>query len=469
MMWRALLLGFLLLPGTVAHAQTFQFQGGDSTLFNAAGGSLTMFTPSTTTTLGAGIFDGHFRAGGDEESSWHGWDFIAGDHELFLTAGNAGFATASRGLFAQRKIKHQTFAIFVGTAGQLYSVPFFESEVAHNFGTALFYQRTFGKLVLTGVGAIAGNKRTGIAAADYKWRWVKLTGDDGVLQNARFENGQVQVQPFHFASAELEHTTYVFNGETAATNDAGAAIALGAASLNASVFDSRYGASESYGAGLRLGPVQITGNEFSSRAQRTVSANISERLSWRLTTTEYVDHSNGQWSASVGGQFSGNVISAGLSYQEMYFPFLPATPFQRVAEVHLTLQLPHSANVTASNSVLPTGQSRWSVYGGAYAAAHLLPTVSTPSSPAPVRKGKYIITGTVVDASGSPVEGAAVSIGGTLVFTDSSGAFFLRVRKDTSTRVLVSLADFTAPGTWRVVSAPACVVPGNELRIVVTH
>jgi hypothetical protein len=68
----------------------------------------------------------------------------------------------------------------------------------------------------------------------------------------------------------------------------------------------------------------------------------------------------------------------------------------------------------------------------------------------------------VRDDEGNPVEGAALDIGGQLVFTNSGGEFFLRIGRPSSAPLAVLTAEFLLPGQWELVSAPAQVQAGPE-------
>jgi len=67
------------------------------------------------------------------------------------------------------------------------------------------------------------------------------------------------------------------------------------------------------------------------------------------------------------------------------------------------------------------------------------------------------------------VEGAAVRIGKVECFTDSQGKFFVRLKHNRTELLAVIFEDFTAPGHWRVVSAPASAQLGTPARIVVAR
>jgi hypothetical protein len=80
------------------------------------------------------------------------------------------------------------------------------------------------------------------------------------------------------------------------------------------------------------------------------------------------------------------------------------------------------------------------------------------------RMARYVIRGSVRDEEGNGVEGAAVEIGSEVVFTNSTGEFFLRVGRPTRTAVRVLLGEFLLPGQWEILSAPAEVEAGSETR-----
>jgi protocatechuate 3,4-dioxygenase beta subunit len=83
--------------------------------------------------------------------------------------------------------------------------------------------------------------------------------------------------------------------------------------------------------------------------------------------------------------------------------------------------------------------------------------------------GKYTISGTVVDAEGAPVEGAALKIGDDEVWTDAAGAWQVRVKNQKPRPLALAFGDFTAAGRWRVISAPQSASPAGDIRIVVAR
>ena len=84
---------------------------------------------------------------------------------------------------------------------------------------------------------------------------------------------------------------------------------------------------------------------------------------------------------------------------------------------------------------------------------------------------RYIVEGTVVDESGTPIDGATIGLGGSAVVTDSRGRFFVRTSSRREIAVRVLLDEFLATGQFEVVSSPAAAKPQLErqstpLRII---
>ncbi len=66
--------------------------------------------------------------------------------------------------------------------------------------------------------------------------------------------------------------------------------------------------------------------------------------------------------------------------------------------------------------------------------------------------------------AGNPIEGAAVDLGGEVVFTNSSGEFFLRAKHPRRFSVKILPEEFLLPGRWEVVNGPREVTASDESR-----
>src|SRR5260370_317449 len=199
--------------------ETIGLQGGASSLFNAQGGSVTLFTQNMNETLGVGVSNGRLVAGASSEFLSHGWDLTVGDKQLFLTTQQLGLSTVMRGVEAHRKNDKSTLAVFVGAVGQSYSAPFFSGATAKEFGTGFQYTRKFepnnrktacrgfgcptrsGTFELSTVGAYTNGKLTALEGATYRWKGLVLQGTAGLLEKRSYFIGQA-TERFRHASCD---------------------------------------------------------------------------------------------------------------------------------------------------------------------------------------------------------------------------------------------------------------------------
>jgi hypothetical protein len=177
---------------------------------------------------------------------------------------------------------------------------------------------------------------------------------------------------------------------------------------------------------------------------------------------------NGRTSASFGGAFTSGLTSLGVDYQVIHTPYRPTQPFVQTIALNVRLPL-GDYRVNASSFVTPDGRVN---YTGAASTFFYAGDVLTGARPVEIKFERFIVDGTVVDESGTAIDGAAVEIGGSLVFTDSRGRFFVRLSRNREVPVRVIPQEFLASGRYEVVSAPASAAPHTErqsapIRIVV--
>jgi hypothetical protein len=151
--------------------------------------------------------------------------------------------------------------------------------------------------------------------------------------------------------------------------------------------------------------------------------------------------------------------------QAVFFVSFGNAPLQSSLVATLHLQVPwKSVSLNLASGVTPDGKVRYGIDGTTFLGEGL---GGTSHQGCCCCNGKYLITGEVRDDQGQPVAGAALRIGKEMVFTDSAGTFFLRVNRDRPVPLAVMPEEFTAPGIWLVVTAPANAVPAFTARIVV--
>jgi Carboxypeptidase regulatory-like domain len=170
-----------------------------------------------------------------------------------------------------------------------------------------------------------------------------------------------------------------------------------------------------------------------------------------------INHSKGQTGISFGGDFISNFATLSVDYQTVFLPFVQAGPSQlkQVIVVGLHFQLPRGIQFNAGTNVTPLGQIRYTTYASTYAYHGL-----APASPGASFSGAFFqnaVHGQVLDPDGDPIEGAALRVGSELAFTDSDGNFIVRLKKAGNLDLKIAFDEFTTPGNYVVVQAPATV------------
>jgi hypothetical protein len=525
-MLRSLTIAAALVTVLVASAasQVVVLQGGDSTMFDATGANAKLFFPASTFSIGAGMIDGHFVESFNEQRTWRGYDLSIGD-STFTFPLPTDFS-GSTGLFTRGvtlgKVKDPfnpdsgRFAIFAGATAQGFFAPMFQGlktntptmsavlkrhlskhfifDSFNSFGT--FKQSSIQSLTFVPVrdfrlAASAGfgsNSPFGAALLDYKRTWLHLRtsyAKEGkafqtvilplhqfVSQNAGL-NVNLDIHPSNaFGLSAYHQNFFTFSNavsQQATINGASVFGTVGFLTLNTSVFQSSTMGFSTHGesAGAQLRWTRITaGMEVMKSAFGTILfGNVTEQISHHIRVSQYLTETRGNLSASFGGEYFNNLISAGLGYQEMYNPFVQGTsPFQRVLSAHFSVTLSRGYSATVQTITTPDNKTKFMAYGGAY--------VNGPMDGANGMQhhntgGKYKISGSVTDAYG-PVEGVCVHIGKDVVFSDQQGVFESGANKDKIVPVSVDLPSSTMPGTWSVVSSPDQAAPGQEVKIVLT-
>jgi hypothetical protein len=249
-------------------------------------------------------------------------------------------------------------------------------------------------------------------------------------------------------------------------NNIAANVVLDGAHLSTTLFQSSYAGhsdlAAAYSASRDLtARIHLQASYLQSRADHanTINAfngNIQETLSPRLTVSEQISSSGGQQTVGLGGMFLSNFATFNASYQTYYVPADTTAPFQNALLLDLQLHLFRRLSVHLSNYVGANGHILYSA--DARAEASRLPAdTSSHTSFGRNMIGDMVVFGTVVSPEGMPIDGAALLLDQTPLFTDSTGRFFLREAK-ARTHTLTVLTDSFQDGyNYRIVSAPASV------------
>ncbi|HEU5310091.1 MAG TPA: hypothetical protein VFV24_01435, partial [Candidatus Eisenbacteria bacterium] len=178
--------------------------------------------------------------------------------------------------------------------------------------------------------------------------------------------------------------------------------------------------------------VRMTGSWLYSdpkvgRPSSTWVLHTRETLSPRFELSQVMTHTAGNTTVSFGGGFTSNVLSVGAEYQTIYLPFAAADPFRQALMLTVRFQGLGNFQGTLGSYVGPDGQVRYTAQGSQY-----LYRGSDAAPQASFGIHEHVIRGSVTDENGAPVRGAALRIGEEIVFTDSRGSFFVRMKKERS-------------------------------------
>jgi hypothetical protein len=189
-------------------------------------------------------------------------------------------------------------------------------------------------------------------------------------------------------------------------------------------------------------------------------ANLRWRISPRVGLMQQVSLHDKRPTVLLGASLRTGIGEFGADYQIVHQPFQPFNPFRSTLNLTARLQL-GSYSTSIGTYIQPDGSVDYAasgstfLYMGAYGGIQ-------PNRVGAISMGRYVVRGTVTDESGLPIEGAALDVGGEIAFTDSRGAFFLRVRHPKAHELRVRTEEFLLPGNWEVVSAPAEVTAEPE-------
>jgi hypothetical protein len=202
----------------------------------------------------------------------------------------------------------------------------------------------------------------------------------------------------------------------------------------------------------------------------TPLVNLRWRLSSRVGLSQQVSFHGGRPTVLFGASLMTPIGEFVADYQIVHQPLKPINPFRSALNLTARLQL-GKYSTSVGTYVQPDGSVDYSASGSTF----LYMGSFGGAQPQQVggRMARYVVRGSIRDEAGNPVEGAAVDIGGQVVFTNSSGEFFHRVGRPGRSTVVVLTGEFLLPGQWEVVSAPAEAVAGSEtatgIEIILRH
>lgn len=509
----------LLLLSVSATAQVFEVQGGSSTLFQADGASFQVRAPNYQASVGAGFLNGHFRFGASASEQWKDTIIGAGDSaipvQLPTDIFDASHYFLARGASVSwKKGRTQLFG-FGGATTVGFASPFFSGATAENKSGVFFLDTSLTTKLKVFSRNIVSQRQTSISGVEWspqKWLRASMAGGIGANQSywsssvaAGKEWGSLKAS-YAFAGSEFQRISVTtplssendrenvlatfhpvpwidltagrFNllqpaitGQAflhATVNEYLATTRVARFTAGGSLFQSIVKGVSNQGTaffvqrdlGRRFQAGEFVYHSQTANGPSTTSTvtSVREMISPRLTLLALINHSCQNNSVSFGGQFVSNPMSVDVEYQTVYAPFSPGNPFKQVLVLTARLQPFGFLRLNLGSNIAPNGSVKYTSYG----QASVYHGAAAPSMPSTYRFPKYVVTGVVVDENGSTVSGAAVMIGKELIFSDQSGAFFVRFKNRRQVDMRVMRNEFRLPGQYEVISCPARVVPSPQ-------
>ena len=510
-------------------AQVFELEGGGSSLYQGYGGALSIWGDRFEGNVGVGYLDGFrfsvfmkhligrdtLRLGNDAIPVRFATDVFGGSHSIF-----------AQGAGIRRSNRRSSFYAFIGASATATPAPFVNalrqdqaigvvqaeralSPTLHLTTHALFSSR---QTVLQGIkweqamgveagatAGVGGNEPYGSASMALKRERVDLrlayvamgdhfrrTGVPSPIQSeADRENVLLTLRPAEGFSFGIGRQNFRQDSTLPGTPDRatlnqvfGSARILGS-NLAGGLFDSRTPGTRSlssYVSGSRDITRWLQTDLYLLRVWSPAPArattpilHLREFITPRTSLLQVLTRASGRTTVAFGGAYASGLTTIGVDYQVIHTPYRPRDPFAQTIALNVRIAL-GNYRVSAASFVTPDGRVNYT--GSANTFFYAGDVVGGSSHPVEIKFERYLVQGTVVDESGVAVEGAAIDVGGSTVFTDSHGRFFVRRSSRRVADLRVLLEEFLAVGQFEVVTAPAVVTPMVErestpVRIVV--
>lgn len=510
-------------PST-ARGQVFQLQGGGSSLFEGYGGVLNVWGNGYDASLGVGYLDG-LRLGWTARRLLAGRDTLRLGNDalpfvLPTDVFGSGSAVLAQGASLQRRRGRTTLQAFAGASANAVAAPYFASNAPSR---AMAYARAkydVNRTLSLGAHVVATDRQTLLASV----RWLPALGvatsaTAGVGSNAPYAAASLESRTtrldlqasvvhlgegFRRASAPMplqseterenlrvtwrvtptlsfsvgrQHFRQdsAFHGlpQRAAVNQVTANARVLGTTLASGWFLSEAGGmqnlSSSFSARRDIG-ARLQGEFYLLRVWEPEPSRVTtpvfvlrESLTPRFSLLQVITYEQGRASVNFGGTVTTGMCSLSLDYQVAHSPYLTSNPFVQTIGLNARLQLGSYA-LTLGSFVTPDGKVHYSAQGSTFFYRGLDGVPGAPSAAASVRVASFMVKGRVVGEDGTAVAGAALDVGGELVYTDSKGNFFHRRPTRHPLTIRVVPEEFLSPGTFEVVDLPAKVTPDRDDR-----
>jgi hypothetical protein len=217
----------------------------------------------------------------------------------------------------------------------------------------------------------------------------------------------------------------------------------------------------SAGSSLRIGSITVRSSVYESN-HRILLVHVAQENFRHWIVSGIVNQTQSQTSYAFGGGYHGNKISVSLDHSVLFFP-IGGKGFQQTTTVQVSLHI-HDTTLNFQTNVDPMMHIQYTAYASSYMQGPLSGLAINSQSHS--AGGRFVISGAVIDEHGQPMEGAAIQLqSGAVIYSDSQGKFFARVKHNGPSALVVLVNEFAAPGRWAVTACPNDAMPGTEVLI----
>ncbi len=518
--------GFGLATSAQLAAQAIELSGGDSSLYQASGGTVSLHGANYEMSLAAGSANGTFLEGARMVRTTSNGTYILGDDRIDFELPTDVFDQSHfllvRGIGYRLTQPDSNVIAFLGTNAQNYNTPFFTAAKFGNPVGVLFMTRTLNRHWQFLSDTVASYNWTQIAAL----RWTPAAKTE-----MGFSAGIGDRQPFAAASLKMERPHYDIQAayisaspqfrraasesplfsepdkenllitarpwtkltlsggvqnflvpQSTGTQNAQSSVDQATASLR--ILGAQFGGSilrsaydqptfapatnhgVAFSAERNLAPrFLLQANYFVSKPKGSATtASFVSNLSQQLTPHLSVTENVTYSKGHSSLNFGGEILTNLFSLSATYDTFYVPAQNQQPFEQALLLDL----KFRLFGRLLLHGASYVDPTGHlrytADANTILSRTPARTTTPAPVSLGRFVMRGCVVDTRGAPIEGAALLIDEKPVFSDSSGCFSAWESHPRTHRLSIALAQFLNSDHWQVASMPQSIVSAVDER-----
>jgi hypothetical protein len=522
---KVVLAGILLFfPPLIAQAQTVvEVQGGGSSLSGGYGATANFWRSGVDGWVGLGYLDG-FRAGAFlRRAAGHGDTLGVGNSALNMRLPTdiftPGYNLLVQGLSYAGGDRRTSYLVFGGASSAGLGAPAFQpTDIEQPMGAVFVRHSLQPNLYLTSSAVFAG-QQTFLPGLEWQPSPNLTTGFTvGVGSNRPYAASSVSVREgrvgllasyvwnpdrFRRAPVPTPNQTEVDRENLTFTYDLSPEFSVGFARQNF-VQDSAdaqtpiRAVGNTVFAGGRWRELRLTGGVYHSESQditnlssylavgreltrwldgevfllqsrpegqptvTTPLANLRWRLSPHFGLSQQIVFHHGEPTVLCGASLRTSFGEFGVDYQIVHQPLQPLKPFRSALNLTARLQLGgYSTNL--GTYVRPDGTVDYSASGSTFLYMGSFGGIQPQQIGGTM--ARYVVQGTVRDESGNPVDGAAVKLNDEVVYTNSAGEFFVRVKHPEHYTLTVATEEFLLPGKWEVVRAPTTVLATNEKQV----